>query len=267
MPSLAGGSERTASTLGGFDRFARPSRGSSRAVSMLWDLMQRPAAPARPLGLPVRPVILKPRWAAWASLPARVLAGMTTVPSLIAASITSHRATWLPSSSRIRSPRTTPCARSQAAVRSDRSRSPAKVNTVSRSTVPSASRSTTRRPTAWLSSASTSNQSRAQLKCSPSGRGKARAASRSPRVPSRWSRAARNSRYAAWSRGTVESGVMRPSPSCSPSDGPGGTLPAPSGPGQGPVASRPRPATGRRVVQSLRTPRSAKSFLVTGSTE
>ena len=49
-----------------------------------------------------------------------VVAGITTAPSFIAASIVSHSSTWLPSISTIRSPRATPCARSQFATWSER---------------------------------------------------------------------------------------------------------------------------------------------------
>ena len=49
-----------------------------------------------------------------------VVAGITTAPSFIAASIVSHSSTWLPSISTIRSPRATPCARSQFASWSER---------------------------------------------------------------------------------------------------------------------------------------------------
>jgi hypothetical protein len=95
-----------------------------------------------------------------------VVAGMTTAPSFIAASIVSHSSTWLPSMSRIRWPRWTPRARSHPATRLDRSASSAKLSLVSEpssSTIHSAGRS-------GYSSASTpSNQSSAQLNPDTSG--------------------------------------------------------------------------------------------------
>ena len=61
------------------------------------------------------------------SASASVLAGITTAPSFIAASITSHSGTTLPSISRMRSPRLTPRARRPLATRLERSESSAKV--------------------------------------------------------------------------------------------------------------------------------------------
>ena len=49
-----------------------------------------------------------------------VVAGITTAPSLIAASMVSHSGTSLPSMIRMRSPRLTPCLRSQLATRFER---------------------------------------------------------------------------------------------------------------------------------------------------
>ena len=57
----------------------------------------------------------------------KVDAGITTAPSFIAASITSHSGTTLPSISRMRSPRFTPSARKPLAMRLERSDSSAKV--------------------------------------------------------------------------------------------------------------------------------------------
>ena len=57
-----------------------------------------------------------------------VVAGITTAPSFIAASMTSHSGTTLPSISRMRSPRLTPSARSPLATRLERSDSSAKVS-------------------------------------------------------------------------------------------------------------------------------------------
>ena len=48
-----------------------------------------------------------------------MVAGITTAPSFIAASIISHSGTTLPSISRMRSPRFTPSARSPLAIRFD----------------------------------------------------------------------------------------------------------------------------------------------------
>ena len=52
---------------------------------------------------------------------------MTTAPSFIAASITSHSGTTLPSISRMRSPRLTPSARRPLAIRLEAADSSAKV--------------------------------------------------------------------------------------------------------------------------------------------
>ncbi|GAA3136613.1 hypothetical protein GCM10020001_068970 [Nonomuraea salmonea] len=56
-----------------------------------------------------------------------VVAGMMTAPSFIAASSASHSSAWLPSMSRIRSPRRTPCSCSQLATWLERADSSAKV--------------------------------------------------------------------------------------------------------------------------------------------
>jgi hypothetical protein len=56
-----------------------------------------------------------------------VVAGMITAPSFMAASSDSHSSAWLPSMSRIRSPRLTPCSCSQLATRLARTDSSAKV--------------------------------------------------------------------------------------------------------------------------------------------
>ena len=94
-----------------------PSRPANLAVS---------AAPATTWRTPPRSM-RSVRSAAVSS----VVAGMTTAPSRIAASIVSHSSTWLPSMSRIRSPRVTPWLRSQPATRLDRSASSANVSLVS----------------------------------------------------------------------------------------------------------------------------------------
>ena len=90
---------------------------------------------------------------------------MITAPSFIAARIVSHSSTWLPSMTMIRSPRATPCSRSQLATWFERADSSANVRRVSEpsgSTIHSAGRSPP-------SAASTSNQSSAQLNASSSG--------------------------------------------------------------------------------------------------
>ncbi len=95
---------------------------------------------------------------------------MITAPSFIAARIVSHSSTWLPSITMTRSPRATPCARSQLATWLERAESSANVRRVSEpsgSTIHSARRSPP-------SAASTSNQSSAQLKRSSAGQRKSR---------------------------------------------------------------------------------------------
>ncbi len=96
-----------------------------------------------------------------------VVAGITTTPSFMQASIVSHSSSWLPSISSRRSPRLTPWACSHAASWLERADSSAYVAWVcdpSSSTTHSAVRC----PVSSVA-AMTSNQSRAQLKCS--GRG------------------------------------------------------------------------------------------------
>ena len=115
-----------------------------------------------------------------------VVAGITTAPSFIAASIVSHSSTWLPSISTIRSPRPTPCARSQFASRSDRVTSSSNV-----SDRDDPSPSTTSNPTASFPRAKPSNQSSAQLNSSSAGHANdAQAASQSSRLASNPSRRA-----------------------------------------------------------------------------
>jgi hypothetical protein len=93
------------------------------------------------------------------------VAGMITAPSFIAARIVSHSSTRLPSITIIRSPRATPCARSQFATWFERSDSSANVHV--RSLPSSSTIHSARRPPP--SAASTSNQSSAQLNESSCG--------------------------------------------------------------------------------------------------
>jgi hypothetical protein len=84
---------------------------------------------------------------------------MITAPSFIAARIVSHSSTWLPSMTITRSPRATPCSRSQFATWFEHALSSAKVRRVSPpsgATIHSAGRSP---PSAAIAS----NQSSAQL--------------------------------------------------------------------------------------------------------
>ncbi|SCD93389.1 hypothetical protein GA0115241_108495 [Streptomyces sp. DpondAA-D4] len=92
---------------------------------------------------------------------------MTTARSFMAARAVSHSSVWLPSTTRTRSPAVTPFDRIQFAARFDRAAISAKDTSVR---VPSSS--TMCRAVRSLSSAMTSNQSRAQLKWGDRGQRK-----------------------------------------------------------------------------------------------
>ncbi|MDT4865777.1 hypothetical protein FQZ97_1006010 [compost metagenome] len=105
------------------------------------------------------------------------VAGISTAPSLMAASIVSHSALSLPSTMSTRSPRCTPCARRKLATWLERCASCANEN---RSSVPSAS--TIHSAVASLPFAMTSKWSSAQLNAVSAGqRNCALAAAGSPR--------------------------------------------------------------------------------------
>jgi len=89
---------------------------------------------------------------------------MMTAPSFIAARMVSHSSTWLPSITMTRSPRRTPCCRSQPATRSELADSSANDQ---RRSVPSSS--TIHSAGSSLPRAMTSNQSSAQLNSVSSG--------------------------------------------------------------------------------------------------
>ena len=90
-----------------------------------------------------------------------VVAGMSTAPSFMQASMVSHSSTWLPSISSTRWPRSTPWARSHAASSVDRADICAKVTDSSEPSSP-ITRSAVRSAVPGVA-ATTSNQSRAQL--------------------------------------------------------------------------------------------------------
>ena len=93
---------------------------------------------------------------------------MTTAPILAAASVSSQSGTTLPSTSSTRSPRRTPCSRSQPATWVDRVDSSEKVSLVSPSAVTSHSAVWSGRSTA----STPSNQSSAQSNSGSSGQWK-----------------------------------------------------------------------------------------------
>ncbi len=104
----------------------------------------------------------------------RVVAGMTTAPSFIAARMVSHSSTWLPSMRMIRSPRATPCPRNQFATWLERSDSSRKVQCAS---LPSLSTIHSARAEPRSASAATASKwSIAQLNSPISGQRKSRTA-------------------------------------------------------------------------------------------
>jgi hypothetical protein len=97
-----------------------------------------------------------------------VVAGTTTAPSFIAASMTSHSGATLPSMRRMRSPRLTPRARRPLATRFDRSAISRKVKRAAPAPVMIRAGWSRSGPAA----SSASNQSSAQLKSGSSGQRK-----------------------------------------------------------------------------------------------